>query len=427
MSSPSIAIVGADIGALMLAHLLHLADIPVMVYECESQHDSNTKGGSLQLHTVSGQLAIHHAQLSSDLIMAACAEGGGMRIADKTGNIIHEDVGVESDKLEVDPIQLRKILLESIPPDAVMRDSAVQNIKSIADDKHIIEFKTTSGVETSKPFDLIVGADGAWSKVRPLLSEIKPHYSTISTFDFCNSSIDTSYPHFSAMVSQGTYIAASDRKCIISQRNSDGSLHIQTMIQARETWLHDVSRSWNDTEKLKIFLADEVYQDWDASLRDLIRLANPDPASRALYMLSIDFQWMTKPGFTLMGDAAHLMTPFASESVDLAMLDALELSQAITRSCGKLPSSIKYPSEGVSFGDSGSIERIPLISPPTLFEAIEIYEDGMMERGRERMREAWHNLELLFQSDAPRGFVAQIETMRLQVEGVEVRPPDLHS
>jgi 2-polyprenyl-6-methoxyphenol hydroxylase-like FAD-dependent oxidoreductase len=40
--------------------------------------------------------------------------------------------------------------------------------------------------------------------------------------------------------------------------------------------------------------------------------------------------WPAQPNLTLLGDAAHLMPPYAGEGVNMAMLDALELSRCLT-------------------------------------------------------------------------------------------------
>jgi 2-polyprenyl-6-methoxyphenol hydroxylase-like FAD-dependent oxidoreductase len=46
--------------------------------------------------------------------------------------------------------------------------------------------------------------------------------------------------------------------------------------------------------------------------------------------MPLDQTWEALPNLTLLGDAAHLMTPFAGEGVNMAMLDALELSHCLT-------------------------------------------------------------------------------------------------
>ena len=119
----------------------------------------------------------------------------------------------------------------------------------------------------------------------------------------------------------------------------------------------------------------EKYADWDESLTNLIRHADPSHITpRILYHLPLTFTWTSQPGLTLLGDAAHLMTPFAGEGVNLALLDALDLSKAI-------------------------------IHGTDLASAVSRYEEEMMTRSHEKMEEMERNLELFFQKDAPRDFV----------------------
>ncbi|KAK4694296.1 hypothetical protein P7C71_g3262, partial [Lecanoromycetidae sp. Uapishka_2] len=381
-AKPAVAIIGAGPGGLVLARLLHLSSVPFTLYEAEPHRHSREQGGSLDLHEESGQLALKEAKLLDDFQKIARAEGEDMLVADKTGHIHYEEVDAERhNRPEVDRIQLRGILLDSLPENAVSWGSKVRSIIPTKDGRHEVHMETLPGPKT-EIFDLVVGADGAWSKVRPLLSDTKPQYSTISCLDSRIRDINTKFPHVSKMVGQGNYLAFSDHKGLIGQRNGDGSVRIYTMLQVAETWLKDVGIDWTNTEKAKDFLLQE-YADWDDSLKDLIRYSDPDIIPRPFYQLPTDFSWASKPGLTMLGDAAHLMTPFAGEGVNLAMLDGLDLSKAV-----------------IQGSESGN-----------LTEAIKEYERAMMERSHERMEETWRNLQLFFQKDAPREFVRAFEEM----------------
>ena len=387
-TSLRIAIIGAGPGGLVLARLLHLANVRFALYEAEPSRNSREQGGSLDLHEESGQLALHAAGLYSEWKKFARSEGEEMRVADKHGKLYMEEGDMAgSNRPEVDRIQLRGLLLDSLPEGVIRWGHKVRSISPSKDGngQHEVHLETASGTHI-ETFDLVVGADGAWSKVRPLLSDVRPQYSTISCLDTRIRSVDAKHPEISKLVGQGAYLAFSDKKGLVAQRNGDGSIRTYIMLQKPETWLKDVGVDWSDVRTAKNFLLEDVYKDWSDDLKNLIVNADPDIVARPFYMLPTDFSWTSKPGLTLLGDAAHLMTPFAGEGVNLAMLDALDLSKAVVKA---------------STGEDGS----------GLFDEVRGFERVMLERSHEKMEETWRNLELLFKPDAPREFVEAFEQM----------------
>ena len=70
------------------------------------------------------------------------------------------------------------------------------------------------------------------------------------------------------------------------------------------------------------------FNDWGADLKKYIAYSYDDVKFRRIYKLPIGLTWETQKNMTLIGDAAHLMSPFAGEGVNMALHDAYLLAKA---------------------------------------------------------------------------------------------------
>jgi 2-polyprenyl-6-methoxyphenol hydroxylase-like FAD-dependent oxidoreductase len=175
--SPSIAIIGGGPSGLVFARLLEvngITDYVVFERDESSTPLPGQQGGTLDLHSTSGQLALKRAGLfekfSKDLARwdAAC-----FRILNSAAETVvnFSEIG---DRPEIDRLQLRQLLLESIPPQKIRWGHGVRSIEKSADGENSVHaegciIRFVNG-NSATGFRLIVGADGAWSKVRPLVS-----------------------------------------------------------------------------------------------------------------------------------------------------------------------------------------------------------------------------------------------------------------
>jgi len=164
-----ITIIGAGLGGLTLASILHRHGIGVTMYELEASPAIRHQGSILDMHEESGQLALCKAGLFEAFREHVIPSGDEMRILDKTGTVRWQDSGDDT-RPEISRGALREILLQSLPVNAIHWGSKVTTV--IKREEGIYEVRLASGETFTTT--LLIGADGAWSKVRPLLSSAHP-------------------------------------------------------------------------------------------------------------------------------------------------------------------------------------------------------------------------------------------------------------
>lgn len=317
-ASPRIAIIGGGPGGLTLARILHVKGLLATVFEAESGPDVRRQGGSLDLHTESGLMALEAAGLMEDFNRVARVEDQGVRLYDKAGRCVFDDNGKPHDgRPEIDRAFLRALLLRSLPEGTVRWGNKVKAIESLTDGAYAVLLE--HGV--MEQFDLIVGADGVWSRTRSLVSADTPGYTGVAFIEMTIDDADRRHPDLSRLVGRGKIFALAEGKALIAQRNSGGKLHVYA------TMNHETQCGTSITRDLVL----AHYAGWSADLLAFIHAADDGMAARSIYAFPVGYRWDHRTGVTLLGDAAHVMSPFAGEGVNNAMLDAVELAKALGR------------------------------------------------------------------------------------------------
>ncbi|MFZ4928043.1 FAD-dependent oxidoreductase [Chryseobacterium sp. Mn2064] len=330
INNKSIAIVGGGPAGLTLARLLQLKNATVKVYERDRNQFARVQGSPLDMHEDSGLAAIRKAELLDEFKNTFRPGADKTLIMNNKGEILYsdhetkpeEDFGAEHFRPEIDRGPLRNMLLGSLQPETVVWDSHFISMEP-QDEGWLLHFKNG----TSAYADLVIASDGANSKVRPYLTNNKPVYSGVIMLEG-NISKENA-PHIDALIQGGKIMAFGNTKNILLGQKGNGDLGFYASFKADENWPTDSGLDFSDTRQLLEWFK-EKYSDWSEIWTELFENATTPFIPRLIYYMPLDQTWETMPNVTLMGDAAHVMPPFAGEGANMAMLDALELSEYLT-------------------------------------------------------------------------------------------------
>ncbi|MGW8728657.1 FAD-dependent oxidoreductase [Streptomyces sp. NPDC055808] len=360
-----IAVIGGGLGGLTLARVLHVHGIRAAVFDLDASPDARTQGGMLDIHEESGQEALRAARLHDEFLAKVHPGGQSMRVLDKHARVLREepDDGTGG-RPEIDRGDLRALLLDSLPPGTVRWGAKVTAARPAGAGVHEVTL-ADGGMFTA---DVLIGADGAWSRVRPLLSGATPAYTGISFVELDLLDAEARHPEAARLIGGGMFFALGDHKGFLGHRETDGSLHIYTALRADEDWLSTIDFGDTATAK-KALLAH--FGDWAPALRQLVTDADGPLTARPIHALPIGHRWERVPGVTLLGDAAHLISPFAGEGANLAMKDGSDLGLALARYAGDTEA------------------------------ALAAYEEALFPRSEATARDSAEGLEAIFNSRAP--------------------------
>ncbi|WP_320775823.1 NAD(P)/FAD-dependent oxidoreductase [Streptomyces sp. CRN 30] len=318
--TPRICVVGAGPAGLSLARVLHRHGHPVTVLERDASRDARPPGGALDLHEGLGQRALDKAGLLPEFRALARLEGQAMRILDTDGTVLRDWRPGPDERAnpEIDRGQLRDLLLG--PLDVQWGRAVTEVVPDGGRDGVLV--RTEDGRQEA--FDLVVGADGAWSRVRPAVSPATPRYTGVTFVETSLDDIDDRHPDLARLVGDGAVAVYGVNRAIVAQRNSGG--HVKVYAQFR-TPLPERPDDHLDAEAVRADLL-PLFDGWAAPVLDLLRRGTVF-ARRPLHVLPVAHTWAHVPGVTLLGDAAHLMPPLGA-GANLALLEGAELAESLT-------------------------------------------------------------------------------------------------
>ncbi|MFI8191694.1 FAD-dependent oxidoreductase [Streptomyces sp. NPDC085946] len=371
MNSPEpararISIIGAGPGGLTCARILQQRGIAVTVYDRDRGPAARDQGGTLDLHADNGQLALREAGLLDEFFKLARPEGQEMRQMDPTGTIKSHEVPAPDElfKPEIDRGQLRNLLLDSLQPGTVHWGRALDTISGPDDGPRQLHFTDGTTVQT----DLVIGADGASSRVRPAVSPAVPEYTGVSFLEAWFSDVENRHPDLAELVGQGSAHAADGERGLFAQRNSGNHIRVYIIRRVPVDWISMSGLTAEDTDGIRALLLGE-YAHWSPRMRRMITGNDGPYVNRPIFALPVPHTWEHNPTVTLLGDAAHLMPPLGV-GVNLAMLDASEIALALANAA-------------------------------TVADAIRTYEKTMLPRSTETAKALEGGAEHLLSTDVP--------------------------
>ena len=326
-----VAIVGGGPGGLTLAKLLQDKGAHVQVYERDLNKNARQQGATLDLHEGSGLLAIEKAGLMDQFKKHYRPGAEKLRIVDEQARFFFDEhtetkdtsFGNEYFRPEIDRGSLRDIFIESLRSDTI-----VWNHQFVTMERQgagwLLSFKNGH----TQYADLVIAADGANSKIRPLINTIKPVYSGLAVIEGNIYNAASNAPKLNALTSGGKVFALGKNKSLILSAKGDGCLSFYTGTWETENWINECGIDFSNRQQVLEWFQ-QRFADWDPLWQELFEMDDVYFVPRPMYHYPLDQQWTAMDNATMIGDAAHRMPPYAGEGVNMAMLDAVELSECL--------------------------------------------------------------------------------------------------
>lgn len=349
---PHVAIIGAGIGGVALAVACLHRGIPFTIYERDNSFNERSQGYGLTLQQASKAI-----------------EGFGIFNLDKgvvsTRHLVHTPDGkviaewgmrkwlqnsekqtLKKTNIHIARQALRSAFIEQLGGnDKIKWGQQLIDFNENKDGGIDLNFQVNGESKTEKA-DLIVGADGIRSAVRHILigEEISPlrYLDCIVILGICP---------LSALENTDHHLL--DSATVFQTANGNERIYMMPFDAESVMWQLSFPMSQDEAKNLSSKGSEALKEEaikrtnWHSPVPEIINatLANQISGYPVYDRALLSAELMENFGkATLIGDAAHPMSPFKGQGANQALLDALSLAREISKKCGPLS---QWRNEGI--------------------------------------------------------------------------------
>ena len=327
LKNKKIAIIGGGPGGLTLARLLQMKEADVKVFERDYSRSVRVQGATLDLHEESGLKALEVAGLMNEFKQHYRPGADRVRVVDKSARILFDEHDADEKQAfrpEIDRGPLRTILLDSLKENTVIWNSHFKDMQP-HDGGWELHFENGNSAYA----DLVIGADGANSRIRPYITDLKPFYAGVTIIEGSVYNATNVIPDIHELLKGGKLFALGNEKTLILSSKGDGSITFYAGFKCADEWVKTCHINFSEDLQVMAWFRKE-FHGWNELWNKLIEYSVLPLIPRPQYCMPVNQGWSALSNLTMLGDAAHLMPPYAGEGVNMAMLDALELSMHLT-------------------------------------------------------------------------------------------------